>query len=579
MRIVRDTCGLAAALNQAAGIARGKFLVFLDAATQVQPGWLDALIDTFSVHTRAGLVGSRLLAADGRLLEAGRRRDRDGATRAIGHGEDPGRPEYSHVRPVDACSIASLAVRRDLFIALEGFASGIAGSDHATGDGGVAPMTDPAGDLASRVERAGFLVYCQPFSEVVLCRGDAAWESAETPGYPALAMRRSPPVDPRSGCGEELGRMGAATLDRPAPQRALVVDYAIPAPDLDSGSLRMVNLLAILRDLGYAVTFVATGLMQREPYSSDLQRQGIEVLYPPYVGSVEAHLRSRGARYQLVVLSRAETASLLLPLARRSCPRARILYDTVDLHFQRLAREAALHQDRRTARLARRMERLETAAAAKADVTLVVSATEKGLLEALVPRARVQVVSNIHRVHPSSRPFEERADILFIGGFAHPPNRDAVLFFCADVLPLLADGLPAARFIVIGSDPPPEVVRLASDKVRILGHVPDVDPYLEGCRLSVAPLRFGAGVKGKINQSLARGLPVVATPLAAEGMFLVDGESALIAADTEGFAAATLRLYRDAALWYRLSRGGLAVMQEHFSFEAARKAVTDVLAR
>jgi glycosyltransferase involved in cell wall biosynthesis len=104
-----------------------------------------------------------------------------------------------------------------------------------------------------------------------------------------------------------------------------------------------------------------------------------------------------------------------------------------------------------------------------------------------------------------------------------------------------------------------------------------VAPFFNGCRLSVAPLRYGAGVKGKVNQSLACGLPVVVTPQAAEGMYLVDGESALIADDAANFAAAVVRLYRDQALWERLSAAGLALMETHFSFEAARRAIQELV--
>jgi glycosyltransferase involved in cell wall biosynthesis len=107
--------------------------------------------------------------------------------------------------------------------------------------------------------------------------------------------------------------------------------------------------------------------------------------------------------------------------------------------------------------------------------------------------------------------------------------------------------------------------------------VPDVDPFFAGCKLSVAPLRYGAGVKGKINQSLAHGLPVVATGLAVEGMHLVDGESALIADTAEEMSEAVIRLHQDPALWRRLSEGGLAVMERHFSFAAAERAVREAL--
>ncbi len=133
------------------------------------------------------------------------------------------------------------------------------------------------------------------------------------------------------------------------------------------------------------------------------------------------------------------------------------------------------------------------------------------------------------------------------------------------------------RFSVIGAEPPAEVRALAGDAVRILGHVPDVTPFFDCCRLSLAPLRYGAGVKGKINQSLAHGLPVVATSQAVEGMFLEDENSVLIADTPITFAKAVLRLYRDQELWERLSDGGLSVMEKHFGFDAARRALIDLV--
>jgi len=189
----------------------------------------------------------------------------------------------------------------------------------------------------------------------------------------------------------------------------------------------------------------------------------------------------------------------------------------------------------------------------------------------------VRILSNIHRIHGSRRSFAERRDIFFIGAFAHPPNTDAVLWFCREIFPLVLAQEPEMRFSVIGADPPAQVRALASDSVRILGYVPDVTPFLDGCRLSVAPLRYGAGVKGKVNQSLAYGLPVVATTQAVEGMFLEDGESALIANQPDELARAVLRLYRDPGLWERLSAGGLRVMEAHFGFEAARRALTELV--
>jgi glycosyltransferase involved in cell wall biosynthesis len=338
-----------------------------------------------------------------------------------------------------------------------------------------------------------------------------------------------------------------------------------------------VNLFRILQDLGYKVTFGAANLEAPEPYVFRLQGQGVECLYRPYVRSLRRHLAAQGALYDLVILSRADAAAAVMPHARGHCPNARILYDTVDLHFLREQRLAELTGDRAIRRLAEQRRAQELGLIDAADATLVVSEAELRLLRMERPGARLHLVSNIHRIPGSAAPFGDRKDILFIGAFAHPPNGDAVRWLAREILPLVWAELPDLHCHVIGADPPPDIRALAGPGLILHGYVPDVAPYFKGCRLSVAPLRYGAGVKGKVNQSLAHGLPVVVTSQAAEGMFLVDGESALIADEPADFAAAIVRLHRDEALWTRLSAGGLQVMEDHFSFAAARRAIEEVV--
>jgi glycosyltransferase involved in cell wall biosynthesis len=329
--------------------------------------------------------------------------------------------------------------------------------------------------------------------------------------------------------------------------------------------------------LGFKVTFAANNLEALEPYVSDLQQSGVEVLYRPYVRSVKRHLAENGSLYDLVVLSRADTAAAFLDAARRHCPRARVVFDTVDLHFLREMRLAGLTGDKSTRVTAERRRAQELGLIARADTTLVVSPVEQQLLREELPDADVRVVSNIHRIFGCRNAFAERVGILFIGAFAHPPNTDAVLWFCREIFPLVLADEPAMQCWLIGADPPAQIRALASENVRVLGYVPNVSPFFDGCRLSVAPLRYGAGVKGKINQSLAYGLPVVATSQAVEGMFLEDGESVMVANQPREFADNLLRVYRDQPLWERLSRGGLAVMELHFSFAAARRALIDLV--
>ena len=138
------------------------------------------------------------------------------------------------------------------------------------------------------------------------------------------------------------------------------------------------------------------------------------------------------------------------------------------------------------------------------------------------------MVSNIVDVPGSKTPFELRRDWLFIGGFQHPPNIDAVLFFLKQVYPLVSDRLGDAKFYIIGDKAPPEIVALATGRIIVAGLQRDVRLFFDNERLSVAPLRFGAGVKGKINQSMAFGVPVVATSLGVEGTDLRHREDVIV---------------------------------------------------
>ncbi|HVF35447.1 MAG TPA: glycosyltransferase family 4 protein, partial [Candidatus Saccharimonadia bacterium] len=210
---------------------------------------------------------------------------------------------------------------------------------------------------------------------------------------------------------------------------------------------------------------------------------------------------------------------------------------------------------------------------------LVVSTVERVLLELEAPGASVEVLSNEHEVKGALTPFVERKDFWFVGGFQHPPNLDAMQWFVRDVWPKVEAKLPDARFHIVGSRMPDEVRALASERVVAHGHVADLAPFLDGCRIAVAPLRYGAGVKGKVNQSMAHGQPVVATPIAVEGMQVETGNDALVAESPDDFAEAIVSLYHDETLWQRLSEGGVRNVERAFSFDAARAALQRILPR
>jgi glycosyltransferase involved in cell wall biosynthesis len=355
-----------------------------------------------------------------------------------------------------------------------------------------------------------------------------------------------------------------ARYGEPARARcALVVDQRILTPKEDSGSVRMFALVKILRGMGMPVTFAAD-LQQRNPASEQaLRALGVDLLLGRE--AIADHLRREGQRYSLALLSRPGVASRYIALTRAYAVWAKVVYDTVDLHWLRTARAAEVTKDPDLYAESARLRGVELAMAEAADLVLTVTAEEQRMLKEAVPGARVEVIPNIHSVRAGTRPFGARRDLLFIGGYEHAPNVDAVEWFVAEILPLVRKALPEVVFQVVGSKLPERLKRLASPSVKIVGWVPDVASVFGESRVFVAPMRYGAGMLGKVGQSIEHGLPVVTTRIGAEGVGLVDGESALVAEGAEAFASAVARLYEDELLWSRIAGNAARQVEANFS--------------
>jgi GT2 family glycosyltransferase/glycosyltransferase involved in cell wall biosynthesis len=561
--------GFIAACNDGAAQARGEYLVFLNNDTVPQPGWLDALLRTFAEHRDCGLAGAQLLYPDGRLQEAGGLVFADGGAWNYGRFDSPDDPRYAFVRDADYCSGAAIAVPRALFAQLGGF------------DTRYAPAYYEDTDIAFAMRDAGYTTLYQPASRVVHMEGTTSGTDTGS-GIKAYQVRNR-------GVLVEKWRDTLATYPVPGsdPDTAstrqrrrtvLVIDESTPRPDRDSGSLRLVNLMRLLRDEDAHVVFVPADRAHDGGYTEALQQLGVEAWYAPYVERPGAWLRKHGRRFDTVVVCRHFVAREFLPALREHAPQARIVFDSIDLHYLRERRGAELAGDATLLRAAERTRALELDVIARCDATLVVSETERELLSIDAPRARVDVLSNLHRVAGPGLPFAHRHDIVFVGGFRHPPNADAVRWFATSIFPHIRARLPDVRFHCIGGDVPDEIATLAAQPgVMVHGHVPDIAPYMDGARIAVAPLRYGAGVKGKVNLSMAHGQPVVATACAVEGMHVRAGEDVLVADDAHAFADAVLRAYHDEALWQRLSTNGLLNVERHFSLDAGREVVRRVL--
>jgi GT2 family glycosyltransferase/glycosyltransferase involved in cell wall biosynthesis len=561
--------GFIGTCNRGAALARGDTLVFLNNDTLVTAGWLDALVRVFDEHGDAGLVGAKLVYPDGRLQEAGGVVWRDGSAWNFGRDDDPQRPEYDYLRQADYCSGACIAIPRALFLDLNGF------------DTRYSPAYYEDVDLAFAVRAAGRKVFYQPAATIVHFEGRTSGTDPSQGIKRHQAINRSVFAAKWSGTlatPRANGEGIAFERDRFATKRMLVVDARMVTPDQDAGSVRMQAMVEIATSLGCKVTFVADNLEHREPYVGALTARGVEVLFHPYVSSVAELLVTRAREFDVIMLSRHYIAARHIDTVRRAAPRALIVFDTVDLHFLREERLAALEGGRMAALSARAKRDEELALIAKADVTLVVSEAEQAVLSELAPASRVMLLSTIHEPVRDVASWSSRRGIVFVGGFEHPPNIDAMRWYAKAILPHVRRLLPGVPTYVIGSRITASVESLATDDLVILGYVPDIVPYLGGCRVSISPLRYGAGVKGKINTAMSYGLPVVATTASIEGMHLTDGVDVLVADDAAAFAAAIARAHEDAALWQRLSAGGRENIAGHFSRAVARDALSALLA-
>ena len=327
--------------------------------------------------------------------------------------------------------------------------------------------------------------------------------------------------------------------------RALFVDDLPPARNRDAGSCAALSHMESLQRLGWDVSFAAS-----QPHGGDagaLEAAGVQALLAPAYGSVESVLRRHAGQFDLIYLHRGSNAAHYMALARNCCPRARVVYSVADLHHLRLERQAVVESRPELARHAARVRVQELLSAAQADAVLTHSSHEAALLRAAAPGANVRVVPWAVGPDAAPAPFAERRGVGMLGNFAHSPNVDAALWLAREVMPLVWRAESALPLVLAGSAMPGVVRGLAGPLVEVLGHVAVTSELFGRVRLTVAPLRFGAGVKGKVLDSLAAGVPVAMTPVAAEGAGLPDTVSAFVSGTAEGLAEHILRLHGDAA--------------------------------
>ena len=548
--------------NRASRFARGRFLAFLSDDTQVRENWLERLVQTFERFPDAGIAGSKLVYPNGMLQEAGAIVWNDGSAWSVGRLDDPNASRHNFVHEVDYCSDTSLLIRRETFEEVGGFSAAYA------------PTYYEDTDLAFKVRALGKRVYYQPGSVVI--HHERVLPMFD-PGRGTSAYQRTSAETFRKRWKEVLrkeqfsyGNSVVLAAERISTARVvLVVDQYIPRPDRDAGSRSVDQLMTELVAQGWIVKFWPNNLWFDPEYGERLQQRGIEIFYGlEYADCLVDVVRALGPMLHAVILNRPRIAEEYLD-ALRTVTRARMIYSGIDIHFLRLRLQRSVEPIAVSGHELKLIEQLERSLWRRADVVWYPSADEAKIVRESEPNARVEVLplyvfGNGRPAPPRDQRDEDK--LMFLAGFSHPPNADAAQWFVAEILPRIRKHRPKVRIWLVGSNPGESVRRLHGDGVVVTGFVPEETllRHFDTAMVSVVPLRYGAGVKGKVVESLQYGVPLVTTSVGAQGLPDVD-QVACITDDAQAFAAKVLELLDSPSLWERHSKRMQSYARANFS--------------
>ncbi|MCS6862680.1 MAG: glycosyltransferase family 4 protein, partial [Abditibacteriales bacterium] len=359
----------------------------------------------------------------------------------------------------------------------------------------------------------------------------------------------------------------------------LVVALSVPGYNRSGGDYWIYTLLGILARR-HQVTLLALyphPPQEQEEYQKAIEQLGVEVV----VGLRQRSLKDLLARgYDAAILEFYYVSEMIADDIRFYQPQLPIAIDTHDVHFLREARMAQVLNDAQMLAESETTRRRELAAYRKADLLIVRTPYETQALLHQEASFEIFTAPVMFAVRGESLPEKRQPNsLLFVGWFKHPPNVDGLLYFCDEILPLVKKALPEVRLTVVGGDAPPEIQALSSETVRLTGRVESVTPYLDSHRVAIAPLRYGAGMKTKVIESLASGVPTVTTSVGAEGIGLVHGRHAFIADTPDEFAQAIVRLCQDDELWRQVSVASRRFVEQHCSLEVAERQIEVLVER
>jgi GT2 family glycosyltransferase/glycosyltransferase involved in cell wall biosynthesis len=568
----QENFGFLRSCNRAVDSCRGDFVFLLNNDTTVHAGWLDKLVEMFSAHTDAGLVGSKLVYPDGTLQEAGGIVWKDGSGWNYGRNGNPDAPEFNYLREVDYVSGAAILFPRQLFLELGKF------------DENLAPAYYEDVDFAFSVRKAGRKVYFQPASVITHYEGkshgtdeNSGIKQNQVTNQGKFRKKWAQVLDEQHF--ENAGQLLQARERSRGKTTVLVVDHYVPHFDKDAGSRSTYQYLQLLVQSGFNVKFLGDNFFKHEPYTSLLQDMGIEVLHGTYYErNWERWLRDHTGYIDVVYMMRPHIAERYIDVVNSLKPRPRTIYFGHDLHYLRLQRQLELHPDEKLAAEKVHWERKEYDLFEKFDQIYYPSQVEVNEILARNPSLPVKAIPlyAFDQFEDEPPEFDSREGLIFVGGFNHPPNSDGLVWFVNEVFPAVLEALPDIELHIVGSNMPDNLRRLESRSIKVEGFLSDekLDALYRRIRMSVVPLRFGAGVKGKVLEAMQKGIPVATTSIGAEGIPNA-GESLMVEDASQDLANCIVESYSDLEKLARQSVAGLDTIGKHFSREAVLKVIAE----
>jgi len=553
--------------NHGAGFARGTHYLFLNNDTLVHEGWLDAMVERMESDNTIGLVGAKLIGADGLLQEAGGIIFQDGSGWNYGRGQNPNHPSFTFFKDTDFCSGACILISKSLWDELGGF------------DERFAPAYYEDADLAFAVRAAGYRTVYEPQAVVTHLEGISHGTDVST-GLKKYQVENQVKFEKKwretlrvkqAAGPEDLNRAQCRGIHRPC---VFIADYQIPQWENEAGLRLTWMYIQLFIDLGYRVIFHPANLFPVQPYTAIMEAAGVEVLHGPEFLDMDAWFKKHGKDIDFAYLSRWEVAvPFMKPL--RSYTSARIVFQVVDLHHLREQRSwENLGKTGRSPEAVRQKE-IEYQLIEESDVIHTPSTYEAELMKRDFPHKRIlDIPIFFYEELPDYSISLNACNLLFVGGYGHPPNEDAVKWFHAEILPQVLASHPNVKVHLVGGGAGSEIKALASSVTRLHGRISDealADAY-KMADIAVVPLRFGAGVKGKVVEAMANGLPVVTTGIGAEG--IPETGCPLVVGDTANeIASRILALLQSASARSSLAEQGQAFVGNYYS----RKRAVEIL--